>query len=185
MSRARSVDRAFIKVRMGSMIRALTVLVAAAYGMTAQTDAGLDLWVRVREHVRASLAELPNYTCQETMERVINDPGGKIEFRERLRLDVLVTASQELFAWPGSTGFTTDPIESRIGTGAIGTGTFAAELHNLFLASTATVKYGGLETRDRQNLYRFDFHTQLLGSQYSLTVKGKSATTAYSGVRSG
>ena len=166
---------------MGSMIRAVTVLVAAAYGMTAQTDAGLDLWVRVRQHVRAGLAELPNYTCQEAMERVINDPAGKIEFRERLRLDVLVTPSQELFAWPGSTGFTTDPIDSWIGTGAIGNGTFAAELHNLFLASTATVKYGGLETRDRQNLYRFDFHTPLLGSRYRLTVNGKSATTAYSG----
>ena len=67
------------------MIRALTVFVAAACGVTAQTDAGLDLWVRVREHIRATAAELPNYSCQETMERSIQSSSWQIEFRERLR----------------------------------------------------------------------------------------------------
>ena len=129
------------------MIRALTVFLAAAYGVTAQTDAGLDLWVRVREHVRASAAGLPDRSCQETMDRTIQGRTGQIEFRERLRLDVLFTDSTELFAWPGSAEFTSEQIESWIGAGAIGNGDFAAELFNLFVVSAATVKYVGPETR--------------------------------------
>jgi hypothetical protein len=166
---------------MGSMIRALTLIMVAAYGATAQTDAGLELWGRVRQHVGAAFAELPNYTCQETMERSIHAPTGKIEFRERLRLEVLVTKTTELFAWPGSTDFSPEALESWIRAGAIGNGNFAAELHNLFVAPAATVKYAGIETRDQRALHRFDFHTPLLSSHYSLAVHGRSAITAFSG----
>ncbi len=111
------------------MIRALTVFLAAACSLTAQIDFGLELWARVRQHLGASVAGLPNYTCQETMERSIYAPTGQIEFRERLRLEVLVTETTELFAWPGSTDFTSKPLENWIGRGAIGTGNFAAQLH--------------------------------------------------------
>jgi hypothetical protein len=75
---------------------------------------------------------------------------------------VLVTADGELFAWPGYADFMTEPLGSWIDTGSIDTGSFAAELYNLFLASAATVKYAGLETRDQQTLYRLDFHAPLL-----------------------
>jgi hypothetical protein len=163
------------------MIRALTLIMAAAYGATAQTDAGLELLGRVRQHLSASVAGLPNYTCQETMERSVHSPTGQIEFRERLRLEVLVTAATELFAWPGSMDFTSEPLENWIGGGAIGTGNFAAELHNLFVSSAATVRYAGVETRDQRSLHRFDFHTPLLSSRYTLAVHGKSAITASAG----
>jgi hypothetical protein len=163
------------------MIRALTVFVAAACGVTAQTDAGLDLWVRVREHIRATSAQLPNYSCQEIMERSIQSSGGQIEFRERLRLEVLFAETTELFAWPGSSEFTSEPLQNWIGAGAIGNGDFATELLNLFVLSTATVKYAGIETRDRRALHRFDFQVPLLSSRYTLAVHGKTAITAYAG----
>jgi hypothetical protein len=163
------------------MIRASVVIIVATYSAIAQTGFDLELLGRVRQHVQASVAELPDYTCQETMERSIYAPTGQIEFRERLRLEVLVTASEELFGWPGSKDFAKEPLAGWIRTGAIGTGTFAAELINLFQGSAATVKYAGIETRDQQSLYRFDFHAPLLSSRSSLVVNGKSATTAYSG----
>jgi hypothetical protein len=163
------------------MMRALIVIVIAACRLTAQTDSAMDLWVRVREHVRASAAGLPNYSCQETMERSIQDRAGQVEFRERLRLEVLFTDTTELFAWPGSLEFTAEPLESWIGVGAIGNGDFASELLNIFVISAATVKYWGLETRDGHALHRFDFHMPLLSSRYSLSMHGKSAITAYSG----
>ena len=166
---------------MGSMIRVLALIVAAAYGAAAQIDAGLELWGRVRQHVSAGFDGLPNYTCQETMERSIHAPTGQIEFRERLRLEVLITKATELFAWPGSTDFSQEALESWIRAGAIGNGNFAAELHNLFVTPAATVKYAGLETRDQRALHRFDFYTPLLSSRYSLAVHGRSAITAFSG----
>jgi hypothetical protein len=81
----------------------ITMIIAATSGVMAQTDVGLELLGRVRQHVEASIAGLPNYPCQETMERPVYAPIRKTEFRERLRLEVLVTDAGELFAWPGST----------------------------------------------------------------------------------
>jgi len=162
------------------MVRALIVIVAAVHGTAAQTDSDQELLGRIRQHVGASVAGLSNYTCQETMDRSIYSPAGQIEFRERLRLDVLVTAAGELFAWPGSTDFSIEPVENWIEAGAISTGNFEVEIHNLFMAFSATMKYAGLETRD-QPLYRFDFHAPLLGSRHIVAVNGKSAATAYSG----
>ena len=117
------------------MIRPLVLIVAVAYGVTAQTDVGLELWIRVREHLRASVAGLPNYSCQETMERSIYAPTGQVEFRERLRLEVLVAEGTELFAWPGSTDFTSAPLRSWIGAGVIANGNFGAALHNIICSS--------------------------------------------------
>jgi hypothetical protein len=163
------------------MIRVLALLLAAGYITSAQPDDGLELLGRIRQHNTASVAGLPNYTCQETMERSIYTPTGRIEFRERLRLEVLVTQHTELFAWPGSTDFTAQPIESWIRAGAIGNGNFAADLHNLFAAPSATVRYAGVETREQRSLDRFDFHTPLLSSRYTLSVRGESAITASAG----
>lgn len=163
------------------MIRTLTVFVAAALSATAQSDAGLDLWLRIREHVRASAVGLPNYSCQETMERSILSRAGQIEFRERLRLEVLFTETTELFAWPGSSEFTSEALESWIGAGAISNGDFAAEILNLFVVSAATVSYSGSDTFEQRPVLRFDFHMPLLSSRYSLSIQGKSATTPYSG----
>jgi hypothetical protein len=163
------------------MIRALIMFMAGACGVTAQSDAALDLWVHVREHIRSTASGLPNYTCQESMERSIQDSAGQIEFRERLRLEVLFAETTELFAWPGSSEFTSEPLQNWIGAGAIGNGDFVTELQNLFVVSAATVTYAGLETRGQRALHRFDFHVPILNSGYSLTIHGKSATTAYAG----
>jgi hypothetical protein len=163
------------------MIRAFIVIIAATYSATAQTDFGLELLGRVRQHIEANLTELPDYTCQETMERSISAPNGQIEFRERLRLEVLFTSTGELFAWPGSADFTSQPLESWISAGAIGNGSFGAELRNLFVASSATLEYAGFERQNQKPVYRFNFHTPPLSSRYSLVANGKSAITAYSG----
>jgi hypothetical protein len=115
------------------------------------------------------------------MERTILSPAGQIEFRERLRLEVLFIETTELFAWPGSSEFTSEALESWISAGAINNGDFAAEVLNLFVISAASVKYVDLDMLDQHALLRFDFHMPLLTSKYSLAIHGKSATTAFSG----
>jgi len=167
--------------RIGAILRSLVVYLIAS-GATAQSvDPGQELWGRTREHAAASVAGLPKYSCTETMERLVYAPSGHIEFRERLRLEVLVKETAELFAWPGSMDFAAEPLETWIGTGAIGTGNFAAQLLNLFQISAATIKYAGLETGGQDSLHRFDFHVPRPSSRSTIDVQGKSAATAYSG----
>jgi hypothetical protein len=163
------------------MIRPLTVLLLFAVGIMAQTVAGPELLARIRQHLRPSVVELPNYTCLETMERTNYAPSGAMEFRERLHLDVIVAEANELFAWPGSDAFTAKPLEGWISGGAIFNGNFWIDLYNLFEASVTAVTFAGTETVDHHSLLRFDFHTPLLSSRSMLTIGGESAATAYSG----
>lgn len=135
---------------------------------------------RIRQHMRENIVDVPNYTCLETMDRIVSTPGGQVGFRERLRVEVLVAKHAELFAWPGSTDFT-DAVGDWIGSGAIGTGNFWTDLHNLFVGSGATARYAGEASAGVESLYRFDFRVPSLSSQYTLTIAGKTATTAYSG----
>jgi len=160
-----------------SILRALLILLAAAQCITAQNDFDRELLGRIREHTASSVAGLPNYTCQETMERSIYKSSGRILFHERLLLEVLIVRGGELFAWPGSTEFTMEPLAAWIAGGAIADGNFGSTLHNLFLSSAATFRYAGMETRDQRTPYRLDFHAPLLSSKYHVMVHGKSGSS--------
>jgi hypothetical protein len=162
------------------LIIPLTLIVLAAGSAASQKIDAINLLVRIRQHVRDSIIDVPNYTCLETMDRGISAPDGALEFRERLRVEVLVAEHNELFAWPGSSDFS-DPMGDWIDRGAIGNGNFWAELYNLFIASEASVKYAGMETLGGVSVYRFDFQVPSLSSRYTLSIAGKTSTTAYSG----
>ena len=59
-------------------------------------------------------------------------------------MEVLFAETTELFAWPGSSEFTSEPLQNWIGAGAIGNVDFVTEILNLFVISAATVKYSGV-----------------------------------------
>ena len=171
------------------MVRLVALILLAAGSLAAQAIDGTALLIRIRQHVRESIVDVPNYTCLETMDRTTTGPKGHEEFRERLRVEVLVADHKELFAWPGSTDFADadfgnadfgNSMVDWIDAGAIGTGNFWTDLHNVFVASGTSVSYAGLAGVDK-SLYRFDFHVPSLSSRYILSIAGKTATTAYSG----
>jgi hypothetical protein len=162
------------------MTRLLTLIILSAAGVASQTVAGPELLARIRQHIRPSVIDLPNYTCLETVELTNYATNGQLELRERLHLDVLVAEANELFAWPGSAAFR--PLGDWMGgRGAIFNGDLWIELYNLFVASVSTVRYAGMEAVGQRSLQRFDFDTPMLSSRYTLTIQGKSATVAYSG----
>src|SRR5690349_1474711 len=148
-------------------LRALALL---AIGAAAGVGDDAEIVGHLRQRMRASVAGLPNYTCLETMERSIVDAAGRLLFRERLRMEVLIGQKAEMFAWPGSSIFGPSPLEAWIGEGAIGSGNFGAILTNLFLGSTAAIAYAGPEHDGGRPALRFDFHAPLLSSGYTLSV---------------
>jgi hypothetical protein len=162
------------------MSRLWALIVLTAGSAASQTVDGSALLGRIRQHVRSSILEMPSYTCRETMERTMSASNGQIEFRELLRVDVLVAEQKELFAWPGSADFK-DPAEDWIAVGAIASGDFWAQFYNIFISSSASITYVGPDSIGGESLYRFDFHVPLLDSKFVVTVGEKSARTAYGG----
>ena len=57
----------------------------------------------IKEKILAALAELPNYTCTETVDRSRKRAlDRKFEPLDRVRVEIAVVGHNELFGWPGS-----------------------------------------------------------------------------------
>lgn len=85
---------------------------------------------RARETVNGMLGRLPNYTCEETLERS-ERPATRRKFKliDRTRMEVAFVNGKELYAPVGSAGFKeTNPGALLHGPGAVGTGDFGEQL---------------------------------------------------------
>ena len=85
-------------------------LFAISLAMTAGAAAGEapdeGQLVRFEEKIRQDMANVPNYTCLETIERAHREPHAR-NFKpvDTVRLEVSSVAGKELFAWPGARHF--------------------------------------------------------------------------------
>src|SRR5882757_4153706 len=120
-----------------------------AYGQTVNSDQVLD---RVRRRLLVDFAHLQRSTCVQTITREYR--GAKALRRrtcaeiiqasrdrkselpmfawDRLRLDVSVTPTKEIFSWAGASKFEEGEISDLIDTGSIGTGDFGAFIGSIF-----------------------------------------------------
>jgi hypothetical protein len=168
---------------------AITVLAACtAAGLPAQDLAGQELpeWVlmlsRVKRQARAAFTGIPNYACEETIQRFARRPRTP-GFKEldTLRFEVAVVDGKELYARRGAGQFGDVDVLKTISEGAIGTGSFSTVGRNLFVydharvTATAKEKLGDLDT------IRFDFETSAMFAGNQISSGGASANTAVRG----
>ena len=83
------------------------------------TDHSDDLFQRVKARMAEHLGQLPNYTCHETINRMLRV---RSDFRhlDTVELDVAFVGKQELFSRPGEDRFGEQPIEKLVTGGTIG-----------------------------------------------------------------
>ncbi|HXB75511.1 MAG TPA: hypothetical protein VNY05_45180 [Candidatus Acidoferrales bacterium] len=138
---------------------------------------------RIRDHVREELAHLPNYTCMETMQRFRKAAGPKETLKafDTVHLEVLYADGKELYASPGDRRFLDDNPVNFIGSGMIGTGTFASWLRTLFVDNQATFAWRGPERVAGHRSVRWDFRVPVRWSGYTLTVAGVSGAAGIKG----
>ena len=142
------------------------------------------LYNKARATMSDILANQPNYTCLETIDRSERaKPKGKFETIDSLRFEVAYVDKNELYAWPGSKKFDDTSIMDMVPAGAaIATGAFAGHAQYLFRSNVAIVKIGGWVDEDGKRFARYTFTVPANRSRYVL-MKSKSdtATVGYSG----
>src|SRR5262245_38377668 len=71
---------------------------------------GILLLSKIKRHLKQEIAGLPNYTCLETAQRQHRAAGqrGVLRPMDVVRLEVLNTGQQEMYAAPGQTDFRED-----------------------------------------------------------------------------
>ncbi len=142
------------------------------------------LYNKARENMADILANQPNYTCLETIDRSERmKPKAKFETIDSLRFEVAFVEKQELYAWPGSKKFDETNLVDMVPEGAaIATGAFAGHAQHLFRSNVAIVKTGDWVQESSARYARYPFTVPPNRSRYVLMKsKRDQAVVGYSG----
>jgi hypothetical protein len=154
---------------------------------------------RVRDRVRETIQRLPNYMCTETVDRTQYRPNsthvpscteliaGQNERKlrpvtsDRLRLDVAVAATGEMYSWVGESGFHDQSLGDLVKEGVTSTGSFSAFLRAIFASGGVSFSYNGEKTEEGRQLAEFAFEVPQRQSQYSFGYRTGRIMTGYHG----
>ncbi len=166
----------------GNRRRSLTVaaFLGAAGCLSAADDAALAL--RIREHMRQYVQQLPDYTCRVTLERFTRPQArAAFELRDRVRAEVAYTGGKELYSWPGDEHFESGIADLLPGRGLLSEGSYALHLRNLFLKDVATFRGPREEKCGAHTCLRLDFEIPAGRSGFSVSAGGGHAAAALAG----
>lgn len=124
---------------------------------------------RIKNAIRKHLDGMPNYTCQQTVERYERLPRAEREYLvDALRLEVAYVSGKEMFAWPGWTQFQDGLLGGLVTTGAFSTGGFVLHARSIFLEDGTTFRPGRAEELGSVPAWRFDYVTPQFRSGYQI-----------------
>jgi hypothetical protein len=165
------------------MGRSLTFLftMASAWAQLSGPSPESSLLAEVRGKMLDLLANQPNYTCLETVERTRQAPGGGSQVEDTLRLEVALVDGKEMFAWPGAKQFEDKDIRELVSTGMFGNGNYGIYARMLFNAGGPNFEYRGQVPLFGTELSRYDFRVHVSRSGYHLSVGTNEAVTGFHG----
>jgi hypothetical protein len=163
---------------------ALTLICCTVGAAQPAVSEGALLMSRIKRVMEAHLSGVPNYTCQQTVERYQQKAAApRPSLIDVLRLEVAFVGAKELFAWPGSTRFEDQELRDVVTTGAFGTGDFALHARGVFLSDGAQYEYLGEENINGKPARKFSYFKPLFRSGYQIVNHhyGRRADVAYRG----
>lgn len=150
-------------------------------GLRAQQEP-TDLLLKVRARIVESQNRLPRYMCTQTIDRYryqpdIPDhslacdesterPSTHLSSSDRLRFDVSVKSTGEMYGWAGEGRFDDRELVDIVTDGAISTGSFTAFLAGIFSNQGVRFTYDGEMTQDGRLIPEFGFHVPYEKSQF-------------------
>jgi hypothetical protein len=138
------------------------------------------LFQRIKARTAEHLARLPNYTCHETMDRMIR-VGSTWQHRDTVELEVAFAGHQELFAGPGSERFGEQPIDRFVSGGTFGNSPLGSHIESVFSGNIGEFKYAGTCKKEGHKTVRYNFRVPIEQSQFHINRGGASGTAGYEG----
>lgn len=166
------------QVRAGAAISFLT-LAASVFAADPQVDP-VELLQQIRNKVATRLSQLPNYTCTETIDRLLRRPSTGLQQADRVQLEVAFVGNRELYAKPGGE-FQEGHAGRLITTGTISDGEYGSHMVSLFRTDKAEFEYAGMCKKDGHRTYRFDFRMAQDKSNFLLKHDASEGIVGYKG----
>ncbi len=159
---------------------------------------------RATEKVLASAKEIPNYTCVETVSRDYLEPAAvslpracsillaqrqhptpdlvlSLYSTDRLRLDVTMTRTGEIYSWSGASRFDEAAIDHLVRSGPFGTGSFGAFLAVVFGTDVKKFNFERRITVGDRTLMEYSFQVAQGDSHYTMKADNSWLHIAYGG----
>lgn len=173
----------------------------APAGQTGPDDPK-ELLLRVRANLMGTIERLPRYTCTLTIDRAQyeSDPlhraascddllgqrnkgpvGPRLSETDRLRLDVAIAATNEIYSWVGEDRFGDRDLFDLVRQGAVQTGSFSTFLTSIFSGGAASFSYNGDTALDGRPLVEFGFQVPREKSNYVFGNRREHVTAGYEG----
>jgi hypothetical protein len=140
----------------------------------------VELLQRIRSKVAARLAQLPNYTCSEVIDRFIRRPSTGLQRMDRVQLEVAFVGNRELFARPGGE-FQEGHASRLVNDGTISDGEYGSHIVSLFRTDHAEFRYAGMAKKEGHKTYRFDFRMPQEKSNFLLKHDAAEGIVGYKG----
>lgn len=137
---------------------------------------------RIRERMKIHLARVPDYLCQETVERAARtSPGGEFKVRDTLRLEVGTVGDKEMFAWRDAARFSEKELADMVGSGTIGNGSFVLHARHVLGSHAPEFAPRGEERLDGRRTIRYDYEVPRERSGYRIRVHPRQAIVGFRG----
>jgi hypothetical protein len=184
----------------GSILVAIWAIAKAQPSSSADPQ---DVLARVTAKLAVTETRIPNFTCVETVTRDYYQPGEArprtcsvlLEERkrrtkdlilrhlatDRLRLDVTMVRTGELFSWVGARNFDDKGIDHLIRDGPMGTGAYGMFLNLVFLQDVKEFVFERNLVSGGRNLMEYSFRVNKSDSHYRVKLDNSWVYTAYSG----
>jgi hypothetical protein len=150
----------------------------AVQSHSAEDSAGL--FQRVKARMAEHFARLPNYTCHETVDRMLG-VGGNFRYLDTVDLEVAFFGKQELFARTGEDRFGEQPIEKLVPGGTIGNSAMGSHIDLIFSQDAAEFRYAGECKKDGRKTIRFDLNVPIERSGFRIRRNGAVGVAGYQG----
>jgi hypothetical protein len=125
------------------------------------------------------VSQLPDYTCRVTIERSARASSrAQFQMRDRVRLEVVFSGGDELYAWPGSERFERNIAELLPAHGLVSDGSYALHMRTLFLRNVATFD----EPRRAKGKIELAFEVPAVRSGYAMTTPEGTVPAALAGM---
>ena len=156
------------------------LVVFAASAATALTPS--ELLTLIRNRMTGTLAQFPNYTCRETIERKVKFPKApRFTTTDLLRLEVAYLDNRETFAWPGSPRFGDQSIGDLVPSGAIASGSFGSLARQVFSSVAPVFSFAGQSSINGKKEVEFQFRVPLEKSALEIRQGERSAVVPFHG----
>jgi hypothetical protein len=140
------------------------------------------LLARIKQRVERFAAQLPDYTCLETIERSARSSTARPFKRvDTVRLEVGQVGNKEVFSWPGAERFEERNAFGLVAVGTVSTGEFAQLLRAVFIGGFARIVWRGEEDLNGRRALRYDFSLPLFGHRWQVNLSGRIGDVAARG----